>query len=98
MMRRALAVILEGPTPDDLAASFSPNASKGLTLDKSAHIVRLSGVFDWFEADYTPHGSVLKSIAPDIDDAFQGFEADPFPSVGFMNFNWSHNDLPLKNL
>ncbi|MFP6655840.1 MAG: DUF547 domain-containing protein, partial [Myxococcota bacterium] len=58
-------------------------------------IIRLSKVFDWFEADFDAHGGVLEAIAdvmpPEDAHWIRGEGRDA--SIRYFDYDWSLNDL-----
>jgi hypothetical protein len=83
---------------EDLAAAMRnwlSNREKGIALDRSSKVIRLSKVFDWFESDFDSRGGVLVAIAdflPPEDSTWirqQGLKA----SIRYFEYDWSLNDL-----
>jgi hypothetical protein len=82
----------------DLAAAMRTwlsNREKGIALDRSSKVIRLSKVFDWFESDFDSRGGVLSTIAdflPPEDASWIRQEGDK-ASIRYFDYDWSHNDL-----
>lgn len=83
----------------DLSAamrSWLANREKGIAIDRSNRVVRLSKVFDWFEEDFESRGGVLTAITPFLepDDATWIRAEGKKASIRYFGYDWSLNDLP----
>ena len=78
----------------DEAARVFLASPEGLVLDKADSSITISRIFDWFAGDFTRGGTLLEFIAPYApEDIRQWLEDNPEPDVGFLDYNWSLNDL-----
>jgi hypothetical protein len=82
----------------DLSAAMRnwlASREKGIAIDRSSRVVRLSKVFDWFEGDFESRGGVLAAIAPflDSDDATWIRAEGRNTSIRYLDYDWSLNDL-----
>lgn len=79
---------------DDQARRFLQQEAKGILVDESAGIVRLSSIFDWFEEDFEQDGGVasfIRRYRPDINGEY-ALQAD-------LPYNWDVNaELTGKDL
>jgi len=83
---------------EDLAAAMRTwlsHRKKGLAIDRSSKVVRLSKVFDWFEEDFESRGGVLEVIADFLpaDDAAWIRRERSTLSVRYFGYDWSLNDV-----
>lgn len=82
----------------DLSAamrSWLASREKGIAIDRENGVVRLSKVFDWFEADFESRGGVLPTIARylEADDAAWLRGPGKDASIRYFDYDWSLNDL-----
>jgi hypothetical protein len=82
----------------DLSAAMTTwlaNREKGLAIDRTRRIVRLSKVFDWFEGDFDSRGGVLVAISPYLapeDAAWLRANRDE-ATIRYFDYDWSLNDV-----
>jgi hypothetical protein len=83
---------------EDLAAAMKTwlaHREKGIAIDRAKKVIRLSKVFDWFEADFDSRGGVLEAIADVLspEDASWIRSEGRDASIRYFGYDWSLNDL-----
>jgi len=79
----------------DAMRNWLGNREKGIALDRSSKVIRLSKVFDWFESDFESRGGVLEAIADFLppEDATWLRQEGRKASIRYFGYDWSLNDL-----
>jgi hypothetical protein len=78
---------------DDAMRRFLASPSKGLRLERERGVVRLSRIFDWFEADFEPEG-VLAFVSRYLSDADRAFLEAQRPRIEYFDYHWGLNAWP----
>jgi hypothetical protein len=77
---------------DDSMRHFLASPEKGSRLDRERGVLRLSRIFDWFEADFEPAG-VLAFVSRYLSDADRAYLETRRPRIEFFAYDWRLNDL-----
>jgi hypothetical protein len=81
---------------DDQARRFINDAARN-RIDRRASVVHLSKIFDWFEEDFTRHGSVLDYVARFVDDPRTAAwlrDGAPGADHDHLDYDWTLNAQP----
>ncbi|MDG2050086.1 MAG: DUF547 domain-containing protein [Myxococcota bacterium] len=83
---------------DQNVASWLARPEKGLSIDRSARIVRLSRIFDWFEDDFGGRPGVLKFVGRFASAEQRRWleENRADFKVEFLRYDWRLNDVPPR--
>ncbi len=74
---------------------FLASREKGLRIERSAGVVRISAIFDWFEEDFEARGGVLNAITPYVsasDAVWLRAQGDDV-RIRYFDYDWSLNDI-----
>ena len=84
---------------DQVAKAFINDSTRN-RFDRKQKVASLSMIFQWFEKDFSDAaGSVLAYIARYVDDPELAKElAQPGYRIEFIEYDWSLNGIPLKDL
>lgn len=79
---------------DDAARRWLADPRKGVALDRASRTIRISRIFDWFEADFEKGGGVIAFVTPFLAPAdaawLRGSGRDA--AIEYFDYDWSLND------
>jgi len=81
------------PQLDEQARAFLADPRKGLALDRTARVARISKIFDWFAGDFDASGGVrafLAHHAPEPERAWLA-EQGPRLALRYLEYDWRLN-------
>ena len=80
---------------DAAMRTWLASQKKGIAIDRTHHVVRISRVFDWFEEDFEARGGVLPTIAEHVpqEDAAWLLKQGPDAAIRYFEYDWSLNGL-----
>ncbi|MEZ4334514.1 MAG: DUF547 domain-containing protein [Myxococcota bacterium] len=80
---------------DDAMRRFLADPRKGLAIDRAAGVIRVSKIFDWFEADFAAAGGVRAMLARHAPAREAEWLRGPGreATIRFFDYDWSLNGL-----
>jgi hypothetical protein len=88
-----LAERLDAQLADNMRAWLA-RPEKGLSIDRAGNALRISPIFDWFEADFATQGGVMAVVtryAPEADHAWLA-QHGTSARIGYFDYDWRLND------
>lgn len=76
---------------DDQMRGFLANGRKGLNLDVTNGVIRVSSIFKWFAEDFEKDGGVRPFIAGYMSKPLANFILDKNNEIEYMPYNWGLN-------
>ncbi len=80
---------------DEAMRRWLSSEAKGVSIDREAGRVRVSAIFDWFEADFEASGGVLETIARYVDPDSAAWLRGPGRDarIRYLDYDWTLNEL-----
>lgn len=79
---------------DDAVGRFLASPTKGVAIDRAAGTIRVSKIFDWFEADFAAQGGVRAFLAAHLPPSEAAWLRGPGrdSAIRYFDYDWSLND------